>query len=212
MPERKKELGDILKEAMQDKSVTPEKLALLTSIPKRFIDSLVDQDFTKLPARAYVRGYLVKIAITLGIDQEEILEIYKDSEGIKSSGETDNLPENRFVREKINNRFVSIVIIGLIILGYAAFRIGDVLGIPTIVITSPQSDIVNEANVRFEGKISPGDNLTINGEIIYTYSNGSFSKDVSLDPGLNNFEFLVKKFLGRESRVTRQIIYELPQQ
>jgi len=41
--------------------------------------------------------------------------------------------------------------------------------------------------------------------------NNNFSKSVLLQGGINSFEIKAKKFLGRETSVTRQIIYQEPE-
>jgi len=69
--------------------------------------------------------------------------------------------------------------------------------------------IVYAPMAAIEGKIDPRDSLELNGEPIYPDSTGSFSEQVPLEQGINTFEFKIKRFLGRETKIQRQIIYEI---
>jgi hypothetical protein len=50
----------------------------------------------------------------------------------------------------------------------------------------------------------------LNGERIYPDENGNFSKEIELKEEFNTLVFEAKKFLGKESTVTKQIFYEKP--
>ena len=75
---------------------------------------------------------------------------------------------------------------------------------------NPPADgaIINNPIIKLSGKVSAGDKLIINGEEILPEENGRFEKDFSLQPGINTFEFEVKRFLGKEIKIIRQVIYQ----
>lgn len=196
---------------MQERSVSVDKLALVTNIPSRFIAALIEGDFKRLPAKPYVRGYLIKIATALNVERELLLKTYKETTEMKSSGGKDTLPVNRFAIQRMNKNSVIIVLLIIIIAGFLAFRIKDILGTPSIDVDLPENTLVaKEEIIKVSGNINPKDRLTLNQEIVYTDEAGKFEKEVSLSPGLNTLEFDVKRFLGRETKIIRQIFYEKP--
>ena len=93
---------------------------------------------------------------------------------------------------------------------YFIWRANEFLGIPQIEIAVPSINnaVVNTSSVKLSGKISPRDKLSINSQEIFTDSNGYFEQEFSLQPGLNTVEFKIKRFLGKETKVVRQIIYQ----
>ncbi len=206
--EQIKTISGILDEAMSAKGLNIEKLAQITDIPINYLNALYSGDFKKLPPAPYARGYINRIAEVLNIDTERIWQIYKDN--LKTSGEEDKLPLNRFALKKIKKR--KFIIIGLVvaILIYIGFQGGKFLGIPSIEISNPSADnaIVNNAMIDLRGKIDPQDKLTINGEDLSADENGYFEKNFSLEPGLNTIEFKVKRLLGKETKIARQVIYQ----
>lgn len=209
MDTTKRELSEILPQLLEARGITLEKLALSTGVPKRFLTALSQGDLKNLPARPYVRGYLLRIASALDVTPEILLEAYKDSARIPSSDTGDLLPKNRFALKPVVWRNALIFVIVISVLGYLVFELNHVLGIPTLAITSPDTDVVKTGTIRVEGLVTVGDELMLNGEVVYTDESGRFSKEVALDPGLNTLEFSVKRFLGKETKVTKQFFYEI---
>ena len=64
-----------------------------------------------------------------------------------------------------------------------------------------------EETIIVSGNVKSGDTLTLNDEVIYPDGEGFFEKRVQLEPGLNTLEFRVKRYLGRESSLTKQVFY-----
>lgn len=194
---------------MNTRGINLERLTYATGVPNRFLSALINGEYDRLPGPPYVRGYLIKIATALDFSPDALLQSYKDSVyKIKASGGEDLMPRNRFADYSSKKNITIIGVIGLLIAGYLVFRLNDIFGVPTLRLTSPASDIVTLGELRVQGGIHPGDKLTLNGEVIYTDQGGRFEKEVSLDPGLNTLEFVVTRFLGRETRVIKQIYYQ----
>jgi len=205
-----KNLKEILNEAFSLRNVNLEKLAHLTNIPPHYLVALYEGNFSRLPAAPYVRGYLMEIAGVLSIDGQLLWQVYKNENTIKISGPQDILPSNRFAIRPFNKKWLVIGIILFLAIMYFIWRANEFLGIPQIEIAVPSINnaVVNTSSVKLSGKISPRDKLSINSQEIFTDSNGYFEQEFSLQPGLNTVEFKIKRFLGKETKVVRQIIYQ----
>jgi hypothetical protein len=204
-----KTLSELIEELMTTRGLNIDKLAELTNIPKRYLIALSGNDVKNLPAGPYVRGYLNKIADVTGVEPIGLYTAYKKL-GLKTSGKEDSLPLNRFAIQKPANKLIVIATIGLLVVTAVSFKLKDVLGIPSIEISLPETALIVEAPTAIiEGRIDPKDSLELNGEAVYPDSTGAFSEEVSLEQGINTFEFKIKRFLGRETKIERQIIYEI---
>ena len=62
--------------------------------------------------------------------------------------------------------------------------------------------------ITVSGNVEVRDTLTLNGEVIYPNEEGFFEKRVQLEPGLNTLEFKVKRYLGQESSLIKQVFYQ----
>ncbi|KKU94472.1 MAG: DNA-binding protein [Candidatus Jorgensenbacteria bacterium GW2011_GWA1_48_13] len=211
MEHEAKNFSSILVQAIKAQGLTTEKLAALSGVSDRFLESLVEEKFDSLPAEPYVRGYLLKIAEVLGLDGEALwAEYLKDNDLIKRAGRGDEFPKNRFALPKINVKFV---LLGILIVALAAFlflRLPLFSSGKALELMNPREDstIVGGRNFTLEGRIDSVYALSVNGERIYPDENGNFEKNVELQEGFNTFVFTFKKALGKEQTLTKQIFYQ----
>lgn len=208
--ENKKNFSEFLTEAMDACGFNVQKLSEATNISEKYIINLIDENFSKLPPVPYTRGYLIKIAEVLGIDERQLLELFKERYVIKREN-IDHLPHNRFAIKSFNKKKVAIGIVLLFVIIYFIWRADDLIGIPEIKIIYPVAgiSIVNESTIKLEGEIkNQFDKLTINGNEIFIEDSGKFSKDYNLQPGINEIEIKAKRFLGKEIKVVREVIYQ----
>ncbi|MEX2033338.1 MAG: helix-turn-helix domain-containing protein [Candidatus Colwellbacteria bacterium] len=196
----------ILQEAMETKGLDAGKLADLTDVPQRFISLLVSGDFDSLPSEPYIRGYLFKIAGVLEADPNFLWRSFRQSAEIHSSGSGDILPANRFGLKKVSSRKIWIILVAIAVLIFLGFRINSILGKPTLEVSLPETTASQIINVT--GQATPGDTLTLNDEVIYPYEDGRFTKEVQLVSGPNLLKFKVKRYLGRETTVDKQVFYQ----
>lgn len=207
--DQSKNLTEIFQEAMALRGVDINKLAELTDIPKMYLMALRDTDFEKLPAAPYTRGYIAKIAEVLRIDADALWQAYKN-ENIKTSGDKDRLPTNRFLFKPLKKKALLITIIVITVILYLGWHFDDLVGTPRLEIVNPVSPtiIVSEPNLKLSGYADRQDKLTINNEEIFIREDGGFEKEISFQPGLNTIEFKAKRLLGKEVKIIRQVIYQ----
>ncbi len=208
-------LGEIITELMETRGFSIEKLTELTNINKRYIGALLSSDIKSLPAAPYVRGYLLKIAEVLDTDPEELQKAYERLE-FKTSGKNDRLPGNKFLIVKSKKGIIATIIISFAILATFAIRWSILAGIPDIQLNVPAEingfDYLEVKDPFFviEGQTDKKDTVFINNEPIPVDYKGFFSKEVSLNDGINTLDVRVQRFLGQETAITRKIFYTAP--
>ena len=200
------QIDELIEDLMEARGFGIERLAHDTGIPARFITSILQREFDKLPAQPYIRGYLFKIAEVLEIDPPILWQSYRHSTEVARSGATDSLPANRFAIKNIRASRVVLALLGVVVIGLVGTRINSILGNPTIELNLPET--TNEEVISVTGSVEAGDRLTLNEEVIYPNEGGEFSKEIRLDPGLNTLEFRVTRYLGREHSFVRQVFYQ----
>lgn len=210
MEENTRKLSSILAEAMQAKNISFEKLAALSNVSERFLEPLLQDDYAHLPASPYLRGYILKISQVLGLEGEKIWETYfKESPVVRKSGGTDELPKNRFEKAKIDRRYIAGAILGLVFIVYVGWKIQSYFSVPNLELQDFTENMVTEKSpYELSGVIDPKNQLFINGEQIYPDETGKFEKTVELQPGFNALSFKIKKFLGSEYIIEKQIYFK----
>ncbi|MDP2629458.1 MAG: helix-turn-helix domain-containing protein [Candidatus Harrisonbacteria bacterium] len=203
-------LHELISSRMHERRMNVERLASLSEIPEHYLKALLEGDYSALPPRPYVRGYLVKLAEVLDLDEDELLALqHKDQLG--SAGASDTLPGKRYTAPKINLRWLITGIVILAIIAYGVFfSISSGTPYLELEVPPPGSDphVSQTAMITLEGSIEPGDSLFISGSEVAVDEAGLFRFEYELDPELNNIEFRVKRFLGKEITVTRQVFYQ----
>ena len=151
-----------------------------------------------------------KLEQALDIETGFLWKKFQEESEIRTSGASDRLPENRFAIKAENRLWLVPALIIAAIMVYVFVSSGKVTGIPDLAITNPleATIIVNNSLFVLEGNVDPVDKLFINGEEVYVDKDGKFRENYSLQSGLNTFEFMAKKFLGKETKVVKQIIYQ----
>jgi len=205
---KQSDLGEALKDLMKSKGVGPQKLSSITDVPKRFIDAILQGDLDKLPPRPYIRGYLFKISNALGADNDSLWQVYRSSTETISSGEGDRLPVNRFAIKRLGSGKILLALAGLLIIVLLGISADRIIGKPTINVAVPE--ITDQEVITVSGSVDPRDRLTLNGELIYTDDGGGFMKDVQMEPGPNTLEFKARRYLGRETTLVKQVLYQPP--
>src|SRR3990167_724812 len=203
-------LKDLLRDQMEAKGVTLERVKQQTGIAERYIMAFLEGKKEKLPAAPYVRGYLIRIASLLDLNGQELWKMYENELVSKRSGAKDIMPFNRYALKKINKKMVVGALVAALFAFYGIMNVSRFLGGGQLEIVNPAAEtVVTTANlITLSGKSSPNDKLMIDNEEVPVDESGNFSKEYTLLPGLNRVEFSVKRLLGREIRTVRQIIYQ----
>ncbi|MBI4160190.1 helix-turn-helix domain-containing protein [Candidatus Wolfebacteria bacterium] len=202
-------LREVLMDGLEDRGLTVPRLAELTDIPERYLAAICEGDARRLPPAPYVRGYLSRIGDFLSIDGQGLWRLYKEEYPIRTAGVADRLPANRFAAQSAGKKWIFIVA-GFIVMLYGVWRLPSFLGTPYLELTAPDTSpfVTRISPLDLSGRINSGDSLVINNESISVDASGRFDKQWPLEPGVNTLEFTVKKFLGREIKTTRQVIYQ----
>ena len=201
---------ELLEQALREKKISIARIAELTDIPERYVTLLITGERQGLPPAPYVRGYLIKIATALGLDGQAMWQLYRKQQELKTSGERDTLPTNRFAFRRMSKRSIWIVVVAAIAVLAGGWWLHTVMGSGHIDISNPAENnvVVHEAFIDVRGTVQAGDRLTINNEDVPVDRSGYFEKRLSLEPGVNTVEFKAKRLLGKEQTVVRQVIYQ----
>jgi cytoskeleton protein RodZ len=71
------QLGELLKEARQNKGVSLEEVEEAIRIRTKYLQALEEEDFSIMPPKVYIKGFLRNYAVYLGLDPEEVRALYK---------------------------------------------------------------------------------------------------------------------------------------
>ncbi len=205
-------LKELLREHIELKGLSPKKIADMTGIPDRYIEMLLEGDTSKLPPSPYVHGYIAKLSGLLNFDKDTMWRLYQKESSLTKSGREDRLPNNRFAVRGISRGWALGGFVAAACLLFAGYNAYGIIAAPELTITVPASDnsTVAQETILLQGRTDPSYVVTVNGSEAYVGKDGLFQKEIRLQEGINTVEFTVRKFLGKEARVVRHIVYAVP--
>lgn len=68
--------GDFLKKVREYKNITVQKMNEITKINSYYINAIESMDVENLPARVFIRGYVIQIARALHLDDKKVADSY----------------------------------------------------------------------------------------------------------------------------------------
>ncbi|WP_166237848.1 helix-turn-helix domain-containing protein [Paenibacillus turpanensis] len=71
------DLGQLLRKAREEKGLTLDELQEATKIRKRYLEAIEEGQLSALPGSFYVRAFVKSYAEAVGLDPDEVLEMYK---------------------------------------------------------------------------------------------------------------------------------------
>jgi len=209
--------GEFLSQKMEEKNFGVEDLARLTSIPEHYINALIEENFSHLPAHVFTRGYLKKIATVIDTDEEELWQFYLKEYNNLMPPMVDMLPTNRFeskgktIAEILRAlRYVPVWAIIITAIGFVLFQSKNLFGEPHLQVNNPIFENIETVENPFiiEGEGQPHTYILLNGKEIYLSDDGKFSEPIQLKPGLNEIVIEATNRLGKKKTITRNIYFE----
>lgn len=119
-------LGDILKNARENRGLTLDEVALETKIQKRYLEDLEKEDFEDMPGKVYERGFLRTYAEALGLDAKEVLELHDEIRSDKKVEEV-NEEEHHEEKQKKSKLKIFLGIIVIVFIGFGAVKILEII-------------------------------------------------------------------------------------
>jgi len=209
---------EFLAERLRSKGISQKKLSEITGIAPVHLANLFHGNFSDMPSKPYLRGYLIRIGRTLDFDGEELWGRLEQEDTTKGARVSDELPRNRFIRSRVPKSAWIAAVLVVVLAGYFIFAFPYIFGKPILAVAYPAENpyVTSSTTLTIQGTVRNADALYLVGngssssEEIIIAPDGSWEKEVALGEGPNSIVISAKKFLGGETSVTREIIYTPP--
>ncbi len=211
-----KSVGEILKKTRKKRGHSLLEVSEELKIHPRFLKALENGDYGVFAHTLHAKGFLKNYADFLGLNVSEVLAFWR-----REYREFSEEPEIRDVTRPLNQPRIVITpkklivsISALFVLGFLAYvfwQYRSIAGPPHLEVAVPREDmIVSEPQITLKGKADPAATLTINSQEVLLSDDGNFSFDYVLSDGPNTLTFTAVNEFGKETKVTRTLIYDRP--
>lgn len=208
-------LGSLLRGIRERQGISQLAFSQRTRIPLHRIKALEEDSIEYLPAEVYVQGMVQKYRKYFGIEEEALKTILATSPKKEIAGAKDLLPQNRFAASRLKifspnlkrHPFLFVGVLGFfyLIIQARGFMLPPKLSLENL----PENFVSSNSRITVAGEVQGAKKVSLNGQTL-SLESGRFSTDFSLVQGLNNIEITAENYLGKETRITRYVLYQPP--
>ncbi len=202
-------LAQVLKQAREKQGLSRQAAAEKLGVAPKYLDLIEAGRFSDLPAGVYQTLYLKKYIQFLGLSEKVLEKIKFETKGdfvadpfvIKKTEEKKVFLIPRLLK---NVLIVSLVFICLF---YLHSQFSRAVSAPELIIENPPQNLVTQAHsLEIRGLVEPETEVTVNGQLVLSDSQGKFKQVVNLRSGVNTIVVVAKKKHGAEKMVVRQVL------
>jgi len=154
-----KTLGEKLKESREEKGISLRELSLKINVDYKKLEKMEQGDFKNLDVPVYVKGYLRRYADALGMDPNELIEMYE------KGFETVEIETETVVKKKEEKRVsfsiifvITVLLINLVLLYLGLKEFSHLVKEPLGVIKNLSDNVIS-----VNGKnLKPGEEMALN--------------------------------------------------
>lgn len=207
-----KTIGEILKAERQFHRTSLDDLSKTTRIRKEYLIALENNQFQKLPAATFVKGYIKTYGQTFEFNYKPLLAMLRRD--FKESAKGKLIPRE-FLKPVVKRRKlwapVTVVLMGLgsIFFAFVTYVVVQWYNLqkpPVLEIVKPVQDEAVASQVIVEGKTAPDAVVTINAQPVALQVDGSFQTEIFLPrEGLNTITIEAKDRQGKSNIMQRTV-------
>ncbi|MGF7185750.1 cytoskeletal protein RodZ [Desulfitispora alkaliphila] len=145
-------VGQMLKQARKEKGISVREAEEKIKIKGSFIEAIEDEDFSKIPGRIYVIGFLRSYAKFLGLNTEEVVNMYKSEYPEKEPSPVEQEEVKGFEKRNSNAYYVIIASGLVVVLFFGAMFFSN---------QQESDNIVSENDAGISEPINQGEEIEI---------------------------------------------------
>jgi cytoskeletal protein RodZ len=186
-----------------------------TKIRSKYIEALENDDFAVLPADAYTKGFVIRYANFLGLDENRALNDYFKQKSNFHLSNGDILSPNKSYREPgiiiTPKIFTPVILVSFIVsmFIYLAVQIYGFAAAPELAISSPTNNsVIENENIEINGNTSKQADVYVNEQKIQVSGDGTFSVNYKMLPGINVISIKSVNKADKEKSLTYTLEYK----
>jgi cytoskeletal protein RodZ len=201
-------LGEKLRKLRSERRVSLAEASKATKVQVKYLEYLENEEYGKLPADVYVKGFLRNYALYLGINEEATIKKYERERDVHKNISKEEKKSTFIQPIKFSNFVITpkvifasgvalAIIVGFL---YLYRQANNFVSNPRLIINEPLDNAeVKERSIRVSGIAERDAELVINNQGISTDDEGRFGETVTLRKGVNSIVVKVKNRFDKET-------------
>jgi cytoskeletal protein RodZ len=201
-------LGERMKKMRNDRRLTLADISKSTKIQAKYLEYLEENEYKKLPADVYVKGFLRSYAIFMSVNEGILIKQYEREKGIQRNLKRIDFDSELKKPISFSNFVVTpgiilavvIIVLALSSVFYLYREVNSFVSAPRLVILKPQDGSTLETNMTHVSGVAEKDALIyINDQPVLVNEKGEFGEDVGLKDGLNTITVKARSKFQKEA-------------
>lgn len=212
---RQKTVGEMLKDERLSHRINLPDLAKRTRIRLEYLEALENNQFEKLPAATFVKGYVKIYAQLFGFDPQPLLALLRRD--YKESAKGKLVPRDFLtpvLKKRRHLKPVTFVMIGFVVvfitlLSYISIQWWQLQRPPDLIVTEPKNFAQVGPKVTVQGRTEPEALVVVNDQPVALQPDGSFFTEISLmTEGIVTIEIQATDDREKTTTIQRQVQVE----
>ncbi len=200
-------LGEKLAAARTKQQLSIDQVEEATKIRAKYLRAIEGGRYHELPTGAYPRGFVFTYGSHLGLAESDLcVDWQREAKLAPCEMHIVAEPSLQLRRFFVTPRLLATsgaALSVLTVLCYVLIQIAHLTGGPDLAIAAPANrSVVTVDHVVVSGQTIRESHVEINGQVVQTDQDGSFSQGLQLDPGLNTIDVMARGQNGRETKNT----------
>jgi cytoskeletal protein RodZ len=187
-------IGKLLQTLRQEKNLTLDEISRQTKIAKHLLVALENDDYKKLPASTFTKGFITSFARVVGLSSDKALAIFRRDFMVSQSGKilpkglSKPLDKPTVVTSRIF--LIGAVVVLLCIFSvYLFVQLKSYNAPPSLEVSRPKlNSIVKGPIISVKGFVSSETTVYVNGNLAQVFPTGEFQASVQLPTGEQKIE------------------------
>lgn len=207
-----KTIGEILRDERQAHHLSVDEMSAKTKIQLKYLQALESNDFDRLPAATFVKGYIKTYAQIFGFDHQPLIALLRRDFKQSAKG---RLVPREFIKPVLKKRqffqpatylVMGLGLIFLSLIGYVGFQWYQLTKPPEVSLSAPAENELVASRVIVRGQTEPEAILTVNSFPVTLQLDGSFETELFLTrEGLNTISIEARDRNGKTTLVQRTV-------
>lgn len=203
-------VGDELRIRREELGYSLHKIEVATKIRGRYLRAIEASDFANLPNDIYSKGFVRQYAGYLGLDGKVFAKRYQEERGEPQKAQKQVKPRAIALRLGATSSWaitLAVLSVLVVVIGYLLWQFSSLTSAPKLDLASPTQDmVIDGASIEVKGSTASGSDVFLNDVALPSDVNGAFKTTLALQPGINEVRVVAKNKLGKETRITRNIL------
>jgi cytoskeletal protein RodZ len=207
-------LGERLRQLRIESRQTPEQVAKAIHVAVKYVVAIEENRYKDIPGLVYARNFVRLYVRYMKLPVESAMERFEKEWQVIQGRRTERagMVQRAHTEPRWWQRHAGLVIAGVVVavvIGYFGWQLVRFFQPPSLVVTNPADDVsTNSATIIIRGKSVSEAIVSVNNEQVEIQPDGTFSDEVTLQPGLNVLKITSQRKRSRTATIVRRILFE----